>query len=187
MIYTISLWYQILWPEQVCYPILFFWLDYLLVQVLVINCICQRVYFVNMECRAVFSYCGWATKTRINMIKYQADAIDVVKKHTRGLCNLTLATCSFIYYISYILKISPHFHSHWVENCGCSSHLQMNEDDTDFIQILHLGAVSPHSSHHPQEVILAQFSLFVHKWPKTPFISYLNPLIQVDTYSVSWE
>ena len=34
-------------------------------------------------------------------------------------------------------------------------------------------AVSSHSSRHPQEVLLAQFGLYVHIWPKTPFIHYL--------------
>ena len=33
--------------------------------------------------------------------------------------------------------------------------------------------VSSQSSHHPQEVLLAQFSLYVHKrWPKARFISF---------------
>ena len=41
-------------------------------------------------------------------------------------------------------------------------------------------AVSFHSSPHPQEVLLAQFSLHVHKgWPRTPFISFfpIPPLL----------
>ena len=34
--------------------------------------------------------------------------------------------------------------------------------------------VSSQSSHHPQEVLLAQFSLYVHKrWPKARFISFI--------------
>ena len=33
--------------------------------------------------------------------------------------------------------------------------------------------VSPHSYHHPQEVLLAQFSLLcAQKWPKARFISF---------------
>ena len=33
--------------------------------------------------------------------------------------------------------------------------------------------VSSQSSHHPQEVLLAQFSLYVHnRWPKARFISF---------------
>ena len=33
--------------------------------------------------------------------------------------------------------------------------------------------VSSQSSHHPQEALLAQFSLYVHnKWPKARFISF---------------
>ena len=35
--------------------------------------------------------------------------------------------------------------------------------------------VSSHSSHHPQEVILAQLSLYVHRWPKARFISLFWP------------
>ena len=39
--------------------------------------------------------------------------------------------------------------------------------------------VSSHSSHHPQEVLLAQFSLYVHKrWPKARFISFLVRNVQ---------
>ena len=36
-------------------------------------------------------------------------------------------------------------------------------------------AVSSHSSHNPEGVLLAQFSLYVHKdlWPKSRFISFL--------------
>ena len=34
-------------------------------------------------------------------------------------------------------------------------------------------AVSSHSSHHPQEVLLTQFSLYMsQKWPKARFISF---------------
>ena len=38
-------------------------------------------------------------------------------------------------------------------------------------------AVSSHSSHHPQEVLLAQFSLYVHKGGLKPhsFHFYLDP------------
>ena len=32
--------------------------------------------------------------------------------------------------------------------------------------------VSSQSSHHPQEVLLAHFSLYVHRWPKARFISF---------------
>ena len=36
--------------------------------------------------------------------------------------------------------------------------------------------VSSQSSHHPQEVLLAQFSLYMHKrWPKARFISFHFP------------
>ena len=35
------------------------------------------------------------------------------------------------------------------------------------------GTVSSQLSHHPQEVLLAQFSLYVHRWPKARFISFL--------------
>ena len=74
--FTISLWYPNIMTEYVYYHVSYHSSDYdFLVQVLVIN---------------------W----RINMIKYQANAGDVVKKHTWGLCNVTLVTGSFIYYIS---------------------------------------------------------------------------------------
>ena len=32
--------------------------------------------------------------------------------------------------------------------------------------------VSSHSSHYPQYVLLAQFSLYVHRWPKAWFVSF---------------
>ena len=32
--------------------------------------------------------------------------------------------------------------------------------------------VSSHSFRHPQDVLLAQFSLFVHRWPEARFISF---------------
>ena len=35
-------------------------------------------------------------------------------------------------------------------------------------------AVSSHSSHHPQGVLLAQFGLCVHTWAKIPFIYFLS-------------
>ena len=41
--------------------------------------------------------------------------------------------------------------------------------------ILCLGAVSSHSSHHPQVVPLAQFSLHVHKGDLKPHSFYLCP------------
>ena len=38
--------------------------------------------------------------------------------------------------------------------------------------------VSSQSSHHPQEVLLAQFSLYVHKrWPKARFILFTSMVI----------
>ena len=36
--------------------------------------------------------------------------------------------------------------------------------------------LSSQSYHHPQEVLLAQFSLYVHRWPKARFISFLLSL-----------
>ena len=44
-------------------------------------------------------------------------------------------------------------------------------------------AMSSHSSHHPQEVLLAQFSLCAKRWPKIPFISF--PFFLVLKYVIS--
>ena len=49
-------------------------------------------------------------------------------------------------------------------------------------------AVSSHSSHHPQEVLLARFILYVHKkWPTARFISFFlardTPLVTVSCIS----
>ena len=45
-----------------------------------------------------------------------------------------------------------------------------------------------HSSHHPQKIILAEFSLYVHLWSKTPFIdshihSFINSFIHLFIHS----
>ena len=41
--------------------------------------------------------------------------------------------------------------------------------------------VSSQSSHHPQEVLLAQFSLCAQRWPKARFISFVHAVLLLAT------